>query len=226
MNKFYNQNLTIQWVVASIMIIIALLIFFLWAIAMKKSILGVLLVFIITPICQFLIAPMMKLTGVYTYVSPMLLIYSANDKRYDLHNGTSFDYLFVYPGNKSGIRWQNRLLYYYLEGLLKIIQDLEDDKIPDTIEVRGSTYFFSEQTAARLGFETKKTGGAEKFNLLINYLDLVWTYSLAKGKLSLPNLFKIQTATTTGKKLMEKKEDLQRLRDYLLKRSSSLQVAK
>lgn len=182
---------------------------------MEKSLLAIALVFIITPLGQFLLSPLMTLTGVYQYLSPMLLVYTPNDKRYDLHNGTSFDYMFAYGKQNGGLSWQNQLLKYYLEGLLRVIQEIEENKLPETVEVRGSSYFFSSRTAESLGFEVQSTGGAEKFNILINYVDLVWMYSLSKGRLRFPRLKEVKTASTTGKNLIAKKQKIVQIKQFL-----------
>jgi len=161
----------------------------------------------------------MKLTGVYKYLSPMLLVYAPNQKRYDLHNGTSFDYLFISRENISGLKWQNELLLYYIDGILEIINEIEDNKISESIQLRGSSYFFSARTAEKFGFESTKTGIFEKLNILINYLDLIWMYSLSKGRIFFPNIADIRTATTTGKKLKEKKQELLKMKEHLKTRS-------
>jgi hypothetical protein len=219
MNPFYEQKPIFQWGIALVMLCILGVSFYYWMELMQTHFLAILFIFIVTPLGQFLISPLMKLTGVYKYVSPMLLIYAPNKKRYDLHNGTSFDYLFIFRGNNSGLTWQNQLLLFYIEGLLKIIDEVSENMIPETIEIRGSSYFFSDRTAKRLGFELEKTGIFERLNIVINYLDLIWMFSLAKGRIQLPKLSDIKTATTTGIKLKEKKEDFLKLKAFLKSRS-------
>ena len=192
--------------------------FYYWMKLMESSLFAILLIFIVTPLGQFSISPLMKLTGIYKYVSPMLLIYAPNKKRYDLHNGTSFDYLFTFLGNTKGLNWQHKLLLFYIDGLLEIVNEVNENKIPETIEIRGSSYFFSDRTAQKLGFELTKTGIFEKLNIIVNYIDLIWMYSLAKGGIQFPKLSGIKTATTTGAQLKGKQKELLQLRGILKNR--------
>lgn len=173
------------------------------------------LLFLLAPVGQFLIAPGMKLLGVYRYVSPMLLIYAPSKKKYDLHNGTSFDYLFLYQTGKSKGYWQNRLLLYYIRGLLAIIDQIHQGNIPEKIVIRGSSYFFSERTAQKFGFTIENTGLFERINIILNYVDLVWMYSLAKSQLSFPRIGNVKTASTTGSILMEHASHLRKFEKIL-----------
>jgi hypothetical protein len=50
-----------------------------------------------------------------------------------------------------------------------------------------------------------------------NYLDLIWMYSLAQGKLAFPNLKKIKTASIKGTDLVANKAKLETLSAYLNK---------
>jgi hypothetical protein len=219
MNKFYNQNIILQWAIAMIMLFVAGIIFYYWIKLMQISLFAISLIFIVTPLGQLFISPFMKLTGVYKYLSPMLLVYAPNKKRYDLHNGTSFDYLFIFRKHRGGKKWQNELLLYYIDGILEIINEIDDKKIPESIELRGSSYFFSERTAEKFGFESNKTGISEKLNILINYIDIIWMYSLSKGRICFPKIADIRTASTTGNKLKEKKQELLKMKEYLKSRS-------
>lgn len=217
MNQFYLLPKAIQWIIAIIMIVGCIWVAIFWADLCDKHPLCYFLFFLIVPIGQFSFAPFFTMIGLYKYLSPMLLVFGANDKKYDLHNGTSFDYLMVMRNIKPGTNWRTKMLSYYLEGLLQIVGKIERGELSEELEIRGSSYFFSERTAKRMGFELQTTGLYERLNILANAVDLIWMYSLAHGKFIIPNVFKMQTATITGKKLLEQKEKLERLQQYLNK---------
>ena len=168
-----------------------------------------------TPFIQFFIAPFAKLSGMYTYLSPMLLAFGASDKKYDLHAGTSFDYLLLMRNTPAGPKARRRILGYFMEGLLKIIEKIERGELPESVVISGSSYFFSDQSASRLGFAVKQPSVAERLNVYINIIDLFWMYSYAQGKLTFPKLNEIKKAETDGSTLLLKKSYIEQMHTLL-----------
>lgn len=221
MNPFYQKSKIYQWIVAILLLIIVFGFCGLWYRSLDKSLAYILLMPILAPVMQFGLTPFFTLIGTYKYLSPMLLVYNPSAKKYDLHNGTSFDYLMVLSNAKAGAEIKNQILQYYLLGLLKIIELIENEELPHTVEISGSSYFFSERTAKNLGFKITNANFAEKANIMFNYADLLWMYSLANGKLRFPNLNSIKKAKISGGELIQNKAKFEQLYTYLKQKSLS-----
>ncbi len=223
MNAFYNIPKFLQWLVA---IVLALVVFLAFGIYFKlltvNFLLGILFLLCLMPLFQFCSTPFFTLLGTYHYLSPMLLVYNPRSKKYDLHNGTSFDYLMVMRKYRAGIEARTVILKYYLEGLLEIVRRVENGELPKDVSVQGVSYFFSESTAQRLGFQVIKDDSYLTFNLYLNYFDLLWMYSYSKGKLAFPNLKNIKKVIATGEDLVNNKPQLLRIERYLNKRMETL----
>ena len=67
MNKFYEINIVLQWIVAVSMLFAMLLILHFWIGLMSESIFGFLLIFIIAPVFQFLTAPFFRTDESHRY---------------------------------------------------------------------------------------------------------------------------------------------------------------
>jgi len=211
MNDFYKQPKALVWI-ESILFLLAG--FFLAVLIIEKGYdypIFYLAFVLYIPISQFLYTPFFKLTGGYTYYSPMLLGYMANENQIDLHSGTSFDHLFVLRKCKPGITLRNRLLAYHLEGLLHLISLIENKQIPESVTIVGTSYFFNDRTLQKLGFQIEKASVFYRANLFLNFIDLCWMYSLSRGKVSMPALWKAKKANIQGGALLTQKTKLEAL---------------
>lgn len=170
---------------------------------------------IMASLYMFASTPLMVLMRVYKYLSPMVLVFSPNMKNYDLHNGTSFDYLFLMRKVKAGSAARKLLLTYYFEGLLHIIDEIKAGRLPESLVISGSSYFFSTRTAEKIGFTVEKAGSFVYLNSLFNILDLTWMYSYAHGRFRLPNLSAIKKASITGEDLLKQEARILKLKDRL-----------
>ncbi len=211
MNDFYKQPKLLQWIEAILLLFLG---FVPALVIIEKGYyqpLFYLLFLIYVPIVQFAFTPFFRLVGIYKYYSPMLLGYMANGQQIDLHSGTSFDYLFVMRKYKVGIEMRNRLLMFQLEGLISLLRHIENENIPETVNIVGTSYFFKDRTLHKMGFDIIKPSLFYRVNLFVNIIDLIWMYSISQDKFSIPKLWNAKKATITGVKLIESKKQLEAL---------------
>ncbi len=218
MNDFYKLHKLFQWPVALLLLVIGFTPLLTLIEFSHKEPLFYLIFILYIPLAQFTFTPFFKLIGVYRYYSPMLLGYMANDKQIDLHSGTTFDYLWVMRKVKPGIEMRNRILMYQLEGLINIIQQIESNKIPQTVNIIGTSYFFSDRTLKKLGFEIVMPSLFYRLNILVNFIDLTYLYSLSKGRFTIPNLLNVKKASISGDKLVENKKNIEEIASLLSKK--------
>ncbi len=216
MSNFYSQNIILQWALALLMLIVP----FAFVLLLMKffndyTVISCLLVPFIPPSIHFFGAPIAKLSGHHKYLSPMFLVDSVSDKKCVMHNGTTFDYLVNMRNVKPGLEFNKKMLVFYLDGLLNIVDKIEANEVSESTLFQGSSYFFNERTAKKLGFKLTKTMFTLKIYFLINYFDLTWMYSLSKGRLIFPNINNVQTVSITGKNLVLSKTRLNNLRLFL-----------
>ncbi|MBK9632104.1 MAG: hypothetical protein IPO62_13750 [Saprospiraceae bacterium] len=221
MNNFYKQPKLIQWIEAILLLIIGFLPALVIIEKGNSEPLFYLLFLIYIPIGQFAATPFFTLVSIYKYYSPMLLGYMPNDKQIDLHSGSSFYYLFVMRKWKSGIELRNRLLIYHLEGLINLIQLIENKSIPATVNIVGTSYFFNNKTLHKMGFEILNPSLFYRLNLFVNFIDLIWMYSLSQRKWSIPKLWNAKKASISGTKLIESKKVIEDLYDKMKSRTKS-----
>ncbi len=223
MNPFYKLPIFLQWVLAILLFSVGTILMVAFFDLAKTNLLWVLSLPLLASIFMFTTTPFMVLLGVYKYLSLMLLVYNPNKKVYDLHNGTSFDYLFLMRKVKAGAAAKRIMLSYYLEGLLQIIQEIKTGDLPDSLVISGSSYFFSERTAEKLGFTIQKADSMVYFNSAFNILDLTWMYSYAHGRLRLPRLSAIKKASISGEDLLKQEAYIIKLKEALADKETSNQ---
>jgi hypothetical protein len=222
MNHFYKQPKIVVWIESIFLLLIGIVLGILIIVKGNDNAMYYLGFFLYVPVSQFLFTPIYTLTGGYTYYSPMLLGYMANDTKIDLHSGTSFDHLFVLRKYPSGTPLRNRILWYHLEGLLHLIQLIEEKRIPESVKIVGTSYFFNDRTLLKLGFQLEKASLFYRINLLINGIDLFWMYSLSQGKLAIPTLWDAKKASIQGNQLVQSKPKLQALYQHLEAKQAKL----
>ena len=215
MNNYYKQPKIVVWIESIFLLLIGIVLGILIIVKGNDNAIYYLGFFLYVPVSQFLFTPIYTLTGGYTYYSPMLLGYMANDTQIDLHSGTSFDHLFVLRKYPTGTPLRNRILLYHLEGLLQLTQLIEEKRIPESVNIVGTSYFFNDRTLLKLGFQIEKASLFYRINLLINGIDLFWMYSLSQGKLAIPTLWDAKKASIQGNQLVQSKPKLHALYQHL-----------
>ena len=180
---------------------------------------GIYLIGILTfPITLSIIAPFfdmpsLKKNGRVTYYSPLFITEKPKNGLIKIHGGTLFDYYFVIDKRMNGKQRTNFIIQQYLQGLLDLIKKYENES---KIKVRGTSYILNNRTAEKIGFKIIRTDFLQKIILVYNYFNILTSNSIAKNKLSFPNLNKTITFETNFKQLSERKDYIEKLNNKLI----------
>lgn len=164
----------------------------------------------------FLLAPLFRLTGVLRYYSPYLIVTRGGCGRLALHGATPFDYLLLFRWRDRGRPAVQRILLWYVEGLLVLARELERGRLPLDTTISATSYIFSAGSARRYGFAVEE---APRFSIggYLTYPTQLLTYSFARGRWALPPIHRARQATLDGATLRAQIGRLERLQTRLRK---------
>lgn len=164
---------------------------------------------------QLLDIPFGHLRGTLIHYSPMLIVQPISGT-WHLHTTTLFDQLFALPHKDPKLSNQQQTLIWILDGFLDLIEDLKDKP---NIPLVGTTHFLSPRRAKKLGFTIQAAGVGSKFILIINYLNLVLSMSITKGRLRFPKLDQVRRFEISAADLISKEDLFRNWKVQLMHRS-------
>jgi hypothetical protein len=213
-NKTTGQQLKIQLIIAATAVTVIILSVWLSVLSGVYLIPILTLAIVLSIIAPFFDTPSMKKNGRLIYYSPLFLTEKEKNGMIKMHGGTLFDYVFVIDRKLSGNQRTNFIIQQYLQGLLNLIEKYED-KNETNLKVKGTSYIMNERTARKVGFRVVETDYIQKIIMIYNYFNLLLSYSIARARLSFPNLNSIITFQASLSELMEKKKTISELNNRL-----------
>ncbi|HET8861095.1 hypothetical protein [Marivirga sp.] len=169
-----------------------------------------LILFFVQPVisiyASFIDVPIGRKNGQIIYYSPLLLTSSLKDRKIQLHGGTLFDYYYTLSIQKSEARNKKAILYSYMEGMLNLLDSFSENE--NDVVLEANAYFINPHTAEKLGFRQVKTKFFQKVVMILNYVPITISYSIAMGKLSFPNILSLKSYACTIGDLRKNKEEL------------------
>lgn len=163
-------------------------------------------------VAPFFDTPSLKKSGKIVYYSPLFLAEKPENGIINIHGGTLFDYFFVIDKKMNGKQRTDFILQQYLSGLLSFLEEYQNN---NSLKIRGTSYIINERTAEKMGFTLVETDFSRKMILAFNYFNVLLSNSMAKNKLSFPNLNKTKTFEADIQQLLERKNYIEKLNQLL-----------
>lgn len=168
------------------------------------------------PLIQASFTPLLSLLGWWRYVSPLMFVEGTSATVVEIHGGTWWDYACHFRTSDAGAHVRTGVLVAYIEALLTLADLLEAGRISPDAEIRGTSYFFDERTATKLGFQIHDPSTPRLAMLWVGLIEISTKLSFARGRLSLAPVWKAKLATIGGAELVGQKPALSALHRRLL----------
>lgn len=171
--------------------------------------------FLFMPFSSFIIAPIMRIKLLFKFYSKVLVVQFPNKKVYDLHLASHFDLINF---SKSATNGKRMIFFEIVEGLLRICEEIEEEKLPKTLKIRAVTYFMNNRTLEKFGFVNVKITPHYAFIYMFDYVGILITNYFITKKFGFVNIVKTKKATMTGENLLKNKENLLKLKLKLIEK--------
>jgi hypothetical protein len=162
----------------------------------------------------FFTTPGLKKSGELIYYSSLFITEKPKNNIINIHTGTLFDYLFVIDRKMTGNQRTKFVIQNYLQGLLTLIEKYEKADNAN-LRISGTSYIINERTANKIGFRIVKNDSIQIMFFVYIYLNLLISNSIAKNKVSFPNLLKTKTFETDLNQLIKRKKYITELNNKL-----------
>ena len=195
----------------NLLIIIAVIVFMAWS--TNLWIILILIQPVISIYASFIDVPTGRKKGQIIYYSPLLLSSALKNNKVQLHGGTLFDYYYTLSMHKSESRNKKAILYSYMEGLLNMLDSFPKEQ--SEVKIEANAYFINPHTAEKLGFKKVRTKNFQKLIMLLNYVPITISYSIAMGHISFPNIFSLKSYECTMGGLRKNRNHLEAMFDRI-----------
>ncbi|WP_127844685.1 hypothetical protein [Psychroflexus aestuariivivens] len=162
----------------------------------------------LTILAPFIDVPGMVKKGKLHYFSEMLLAEQPKNNIVNIHGSSLFVYYFMLNRKQSGKQRTQFILKSFLEGLINIIDEYEND---EQLKICGTSHILNARTAEKLGFELKPRQITQSVILVFNFFNILACNYLSKGKLVAPKFSNIKSFEA---KISDLKANRKRLIQY------------
>jgi len=147
---------------------------------------------------RWITTPVLRYMGFYRYYAPLFFIQPFGHNRVELHLGTTWDLM------KAQRLSPQTIMSSLVMGISGLVGDAKRGRLQPTLKVRATTYFLSDSTLQRFGFDVRRPNVLEYLAFIGNYAEVCLLRSVVAGRLQLVDLRRVRMAETTVQTLVER----------------------
>ena len=159
---------------------------------------------------RFITTPLLKWIGFYRYHSPLFMTVQVGPKLYELHLGTSWDFIFRSRINPSSLKIS------VLQGLLILCDKIENGEFPKDVTLKGNPYFLKTSSLLRFGFKERKLNWFEYFMTLLSFPESTILLSISRRELIFANINNNRIVYINSSELLANKPLITMLYDKMM----------
>lgn len=159
---------------------------------------------------RFITTPILKYLGIYQYHSDLFMTVKVAPKLYEIHLGTSWDFIFHSRINPTSLKIS------VLDGLLELCEKIELGKFPADAILKGNPYFLKSSSLSRFGFKERKLNVLEYFLTLLSFLESTILLSLSRRELRFANINNNRIVYIKASELVQHKPMILMLKSKML----------